>query len=126
MKLRIRGNSVRLRIQRAELETLREHGRVIEELACGPDPGSVFRYTLERAETGDIEISFRDGRLRVTLPPGHIDALARGDREGWQRDVPTPNGGRVRVTVEKDYPCGIPRPGEDDQDTFPPATLPCP
>jgi hypothetical protein len=125
MKLRIRGNSLRLRIQQQELETLRTQGSLLEELQLGPGDAATFRYALERHEGASVQLSFQHGRLRVGLPSDWIAELANTDRTGWDTEVDTGEGNTVRVMVEKDFPCIVTRPGEDDSDAFPPGTPVC-
>jgi len=119
MKLRIRGNSIRLRIQRQELETLCTQGALLEELRLGPGNDATFRYALERHDGASVQVTFKQGLLRVSLPVDWIAELANTERTGWDSEVDTGEGNSVRVMVEKDFPCIVTRPGEDDSDAFP-------
>ena len=61
MKLRLQGNSVRLRLTRSEVERLRETGLVEESIEFGS--GELLVYRLQsRREPGSVEATFRAGR----------------------------------------------------------------
>ncbi len=47
MKLRIKGNSVRVRLDRRDLANLLATGRVEDSVTFGPDTGQRFSYAVE-------------------------------------------------------------------------------
>jgi len=111
MKLRIRGNSVRLRLTQSEVADLRERGSVEETVPLTPTP---LTYRIERAErAARVTARFDGTRLVVEVP----DAVARDfcdtERVGFDD-----NTGAIRVLVEKDWQCLAPR-DEDESDAFP-------
>ncbi len=104
---------------------LRTRGTLLEALRLGPGDSAMFRYALEQHEGADVQLSFHDGLLRVGLPGDWIAELADTDRTGWDTEVDTGDGNTVRVIVEKDFPCIVSRPGEDDSDAFPASGIVC-
>ena len=76
MKLRLQGNSVRLRLTRSEVERLRETGLVEESVDFGP--GELLAYRLQsRLEQGPVGAAFRQGIVTVSvsrklLKPGRV------------------------------------------------------
>jgi hypothetical protein len=102
MKLRLRGNSVRLRVNQREVEALAA-GRALSEGVRFP-AGNSFVYTLEPSTGSTPEISFRDGVIRVAAPGPAIREWASNDSIGLYFDVPG-NGSSVKVTIEKDLEC---------------------
>ena len=65
MKLRLQGNSVRLRLTRSEVERLRETGLVEESIEFGS--GELLVYRLQsRREPGPVEATFRQGVITVS------------------------------------------------------------
>jgi hypothetical protein len=119
MKLRIQGNSLRLRLQQREVAELHEHGRLSESLLLGIGPEEAFTYRLERHPGALLELLREPAGLVVRLPAAWAAELAQTDRVGVDVEVPVAPGVAVRVKVEKDYGCLSERPGEDEMDAFP-------
>lgn len=118
MKLRIRDNSIRLRLQRAEVARLHEQGCVTGTLQLGAGPGDVFLYQLETHAAAQPRVC-RDGvGIMVRIPESWAAELVATDRTGFDFNVEPAPGVTVRVTVEKDFQCLVERPGEDDADGY--------
>jgi hypothetical protein len=117
MKLRIKGNSVRLRLDRRDLAELLEAGRVEDSLRFGP--GCTFTYSIV---TGSVQhdrprIDYVAGNLVITINPDDVQAWHASDRVGFEHQQPV-EGGVVRVIVEKDFAC-LDRPaGEEPDDAW--------
>ena len=116
MKLRIKGNSIRLRLTQTELDQLQTDGRVEETTAFGP--GRRLVYALAAAEGLDALIAtFDAGELVVSLPADWIDEWAASDRVGFEGTQPLSDGEALDLLVEKDFECLHKRP--DEEDAFP-------
>lgn len=112
MKLRIRGNSIRLRLEKSEVAAFRE-GRVVEEAVCF-SPTSRLAYAIERAnDESRVRAQFDGGRIVVRVPDAIALEFCDTDRVGFDG-----TDGEVRVLVEKDWQCLAPR-DEDESDAFP-------
>ncbi|WP_422923470.1 DUF7009 family protein [Singulisphaera sp. PoT] len=117
MKLRLKGNSIRIRLDRRDIETLVERGRIVDTLRFGPV--AAFSYSVE---TGSVTrdrpwASYEDGRLTVRIDPDDAEAWLEGDRVGFDHQQPV-DAGVVRVLLEKDFAC-IDRPaGEEADDAY--------
>ena len=118
MKLRIRGDSVRLRLTRGEVARLLESGAV-EDLTHFPG-GGVLCYRLA-TDAGAIAVAatFEGAALSVSVPSGLAESWGRSDEVGIQAALPV-GGSQLAVLIEKDFPCPPGRPGEDDSDAFGP------
>ncbi len=116
MKLRIRGNSLRLRVTRGELETIADQGRVAEQVDFGT---SQLHYALVRDPAADAPSAHFDGQsIEVRLPAAAVDAWA-GDESEVSIDAEQALAeGSLRILVEKDFACLQPRAGEDESDMF--------
>ncbi len=118
MKLRIKGNSIRLRLTRPEVETLGA-GRAVEEETRFAD-GAAFRYKLavdpHAQETG---ATFADGLLLVRLPGPVVARWARDIIVGLEHSVSLRDGGQLRILVEKDFACLSPGRTAEDADAYP-------
>jgi hypothetical protein len=118
MKLRIRGDSVRLRLTRSEVARLAD-GATVEEATHFPG-GTVLRYALlSRAGAASVGAGFAAGLLTVEVPEHAARHWATTETVEIRAEVPF-DGGVLTVLVEKDFPCLTTRPGEDDSDAFQP------
>ena len=69
MKLRIKGNSIRLRLGRSEVERLRVEGAVAEVATFDPLGRQRLEYRLEATpEVDAVVASFHEDRLVVRIP----------------------------------------------------------
>lgn len=116
MKLRIRGNSVRLRLTRTEVGSLVDDGEVVERVDFAGQP---LHYRLVRdAYAGDATASFDGAGITVSLPAATVDHWATHDAEISIESQQALQDGALRILVEKDFACLQPRTGEDDSDMF--------
>ena len=116
MKLRIRGNSIRLRLSQGDLATLLDDGAVEERVAFPAGPA--LSYRLEAGTGPEAEAEYRDGRIVVRFPRIEIIGLGRPDAITLRAELPLP-GDELTLLVEKDFQCLNPRADEDDADLFP-------
>ena len=117
MKLRIRGNSVRLRLSKGEVARLEETGLVEETVEFGFDAAQKFAYAL--AASGDrVNAVFMDNRLTIFVPEDEARRWARGEEIAVSAEQPLADEKTLRILVEKDFACFEERPGEDESDLF--------
>lgn len=116
MKLRIRGNSVRIRVSKSELEQLAETGVTEDAVQFGPN--AALRYRLEASRDGALRADFTNAVVRVTIPRAQVDRWLAPDEVSIRGEQPLGNGAALTILVEKDYVCLAPRPDEDDSDLF--------
>jgi hypothetical protein len=118
MKLRLRGNSLRLRLTQREVNDLVALGSVEEKTAFGPQ--ALLSYAIALGEGASVSASFEAGAIRVTVPLADARAWATSDRVGIEAEQATAAEGEpLRLLIEKDFACLKPRTGEDDRDAFP-------
>ena len=118
MKIRILGNSIRLRLTQSEVKNLAEKGKVEEQTQFGQAPDSVLIYSLEKKEADKISTSFSNNHIQVFLPKKMADEWALSDAVGLEHHMPTGNGKSFYILVEKDFKCLTDR-DEDESDHFP-------
>ena len=119
MKLRICGDSIRLRLKISEVERIAA-GESLVEVTHLPD--SVLTYCLEVSENGGMAATFSDGKLVVTLPKADAEAWANTSAVSLLSEQPLTGAGTLSLLVEKDFTClepGHHRDCMDDEDTFP-------
>lgn len=119
MKLRLLDDSLRLRLTRSEVARLAATGRVDAVTAL---PTGSIAYRVETADR--FGASLDDGRLVVTVPrQATADWAAADDPVGLYADLPH-RSGTLRLAVEKDFACLIPRPDADPADHYPNPKVP--
>lgn len=111
MKLRIHGNAIRLRLTISEVERLAAGAGVSATVGLAPVK---FTYELNAGRVESVAVRFAEGRLSVSIPLADAEELARSGRIG----VRTGGGAVPRVSIEKDFGCAKPRPGEDLSDLY--------
>jgi hypothetical protein len=116
MKLRIRGNSVRVRVSKSELDQLAAHGAAEDAAQFGP--GAVLRYRLEAARDGALRADFTDNVVRISIPRAQIERWLEPDEVSIRGEQALGSGEALKILVEKDYVCLAPRSDEDDSDLF--------
>jgi Family of unknown function (DUF7009) len=117
MKLRLLNDSIRLRLSRSEVVAADEQG-VVEGRTQLPD-GAVFTYAVEALKTGPASASYVRNRMVVRFPAAEISAWANDDEAvSLSGELKLPEGGPLRVLVEKDFKCVTPRGDEDQSDLF--------
>ncbi|MDH3350147.1 MAG: hypothetical protein OEM60_05605 [Gammaproteobacteria bacterium] len=118
MKLRIRDNSIRLRLTRGEVDTLRDAGLVGGRTVF--PAGREFQYVLESSPAVVSPGAFlSDSVMTVRLPEATVLAWATTEQVSIHGEQLLQDGDTVSILVEKDFTCLAPRDGEDESDMFP-------
>ncbi|MDM7922505.1 MAG: hypothetical protein QUS14_09425 [Pyrinomonadaceae bacterium] len=117
MKIRIRGNSIRLRLGQTEAAML-ARGETVEEFT-DLGTGQRFVYAVTVKDAAAITASFADGRLEVSIPAVRAAEWAEGGDVSLEASQRTSDGGKLQITIEKDFACLKPRGPEEDRDSFP-------
>jgi hypothetical protein len=117
MKLRIRDNSLRVRLDRREIDTLAETGRV--DAFCRFGAGIALRYcVIAHAQAEDLAAEFSDDEIRICIRPSAVSLLALTETVGVESRQSVGEGEELRLLLEKDFQCLTDRPGEDDSHAF--------
>jgi hypothetical protein len=120
VKLRILGNSIRLRLTRSEVEAAAAGSAVEGRCVFGPDPANALTYTfLPDTKVTQLETSWGGGTLTVRAPISLVEQWNDSDLVGMERTWRQSDHEELTVLVEKDFSCLKPREGGDDLDTFP-------
>ena len=117
MKLRIRGNSIRFRLSRSELDQLGSRGVVRDSISFGA--GASLSYGIEVSAADKLTVSHESHTILVTLPKPLAQRWALPEEVAVQGDQPLDASENLSILLEKDYSCLAPREGEEDADSFP-------
>jgi len=113
MKLRVQGNSLRLRLTQKEVARVRDGKPVESLLAFGPDCS--LTYGLESSQSAETMSATFDGRaIRVTIPMEQVAEWLESDRVGLEFR----SQAGMQLLVEKDFQC-LHRPAGQDPDAYP-------
>jgi hypothetical protein len=117
MKIRIRGDSLRLRLSQSDVRALDREGSVGDELhfPAGTALGCELRVT---DGTDALDAALGDHTILITIPRAWARKLIDTDEVGVRSEVALEGGRTLVLLVEKDFRCLVPRDGEEDSDGF--------
>jgi hypothetical protein len=120
MKLRIKGNSLRLRLSQREVQRVAEQGRVEETVEFGLQPHQQMRYALQAdTQAQDIHATFENSTITVHVPEQVVKTWAHSNQVGLQKDQFLNEEKSLKILIEKDFQCLTARPDEDESDNYP-------
>jgi len=119
MKLRIKGNSIRLRLGRSEVSRLNEGERIEESIRFTPEDDAKLTYALEQSmDVDQMALRYKPTEFTVLVPQKLMAAWAVGDQVGLFSSVDLGSAGTLDLLVEKDFAC-LDVSDEENVDTFP-------
>ncbi|HET6582681.1 MAG TPA: hypothetical protein VFG69_04525 [Nannocystaceae bacterium] len=120
MKLRIRGDSLRLRLSQGDVARLAEHGHVEESTHFAPGEGGRLDCLLA-ADPHAVALvaELEPRRIRVRMPIDLARLLTDTEEVGVRGEQDAGEGRSLRIVIEKDFECLAPRVGEPESDGFP-------
>jgi len=116
MKLRIHKNSLRLRLNQAEVCQFSKTGWLEEAVEFAP--GSALTYALESLSSLHSPCAkYQNGALKIQVPAVIATTWATSDEVGIESEQPLANGQRLAILIEKDFQCVHHH--EQDPDAYP-------
>ena len=121
MKLRIKGNTIRIRVTQGEISELKENGLISDSIQFATQS---LTYLIRVGNQTSVQADLDGGTISILLP----ETVAS---EWTSTDLVTINGSQqigsdiLQILVEKDYKCLDERQGEDESDLFPNPKLAC-
>jgi hypothetical protein len=118
MKLRIKGNSLRLRVSRSELAHLQAGGRIEETIRFAEAPEAKLTYALESAaQSSPLRVRYGFHDVTVILSERQVYIWKAESEVGVYSKLDIGSAGSLDVIVEKDFAC-LDRSDEENRDTF--------
>lgn len=117
MKIRIRGNSIRLRLTQTEVDCIAK-GQLVREVT----QFSLVRkmeYAVVPWHLDIIEATFEEHAITISVPVNKVATWAHSEEEGLYGEQSNGTTTPLKIAIEKDYACLKPRDGEDEGDHFP-------
>ena len=122
MKLRIKGNSLRLRLTRSEVEKLANEDTISESTDIA---GNIFRYSLQKVEDiNDLSAEYTGDGITISIPVNSVKGWSENDTVGFENTVSNNKGESLHILVEKDFKC-IEETTEDQSDNFDNPNISC-
>ncbi len=104
MKLRLHENSLRLRLNQAEVAQFSKTGYLEETVEFGP--GASFCYVLESCmKVVSPQVVYRNCELRIQISCAAAKEWVTTDRVGLSGDQPLTGGNQLSILIEKDFKC---------------------
>ena len=120
MKIRIRGNSLRLRLDMREIETLAFEGRVEETCRFGSTPEGRLGCLVKAVKQDTLfRVAFVNSMITVFVRLADAKILNKTDKVGISGTQDVGDGQLLSITLEKDFQCLTTREGEDDSHAYP-------
>ena len=113
MKIRIRGNSVRLRLGQSEVRRLNDGAAVEEHTQFGPSS----RLVCSIAPGDAFSATFDAGQISIHVPRAILRNWATTDQVSIEAHQQSEGAPPLKVLIEKDFECS--NPDESQADAFP-------
>jgi hypothetical protein len=118
MKLRIKGNSLRLRVSRSELDRFQAGERIEETIHFTAAPEATLTYALESAlRPSPVSVRYGSREVTVILSQDRARIWEAQNEVGVYTTLDMGPAGSLEVAVEKDFAC-LDRSEDDNSDTF--------
>jgi len=125
MKIRLCGNTLRLRLNRTEVKEFSLRGMVEETTSFGSSPDNRLLYALAVDKQADtVKATFDSNRIQIHVPEKLAKIWTDTDQVGFQGKTTISGNDQLSLLVEKDFQCLHERPGEDDSLAFPNPLIP--
>ena len=119
MKLRIKGNSLRVRVSRSEVTRLLAGDCLEETIYFTQDTSAKFAYALrQKASLSRPAVQYKENRIVILLPTDLAINWGVTDQVGIAENIALGKLGSLQLLIEKDFAC-LDRSEEDNEDTFP-------
>ena len=117
MKLRIKGDTLRLRLAQGEMRTLAERGEVEDRVSFPGGAALRYRVRVDR-HSQEISASYHRDLIDILVPHALAERWCATDMVTLSATQSIASG-ELRIVLEKDWACLAPREGEDESDNFP-------
>ena len=115
MKIRIQGNSVRIRLSKTEVETLSEEGDVEEQTSFG---ATSFIYSVKQSDqVNELSASFDTNKITMLVPALFLEDWPINNIVGFDAQMPVSENESLYLLLEKDFKC-LDNTTEDQSDHY--------
>ena len=123
MKLRIKGNSLRLRVTPSDVERLLRSREIQEHVQFTAIPSDRLTYeVVSSSSEAKTTVAYRPGNITVSVPEGQLKNWAGSNDVGVYAEVALGDDQVLTVAIEKDFAC-LDLSDAENEDTFPNPSL---
>ncbi len=115
MKIRIKGNSVRLRLSKSETALFASEGIVEEKTNFG---NKIFGYAVIISDANNMSATFSNNMIRLSVPKNLTDEWVTTSLISLEYNMPLDGGEHLHLLIEKDFKCVDAVNTEDQSDYF--------
>ncbi len=115
MKIRIKGNAVRIRLSKSEVEAFAEEGYVEDKTEFG---SSVFKYAVVSTDRKTMSADFTNGSITMYVPKHLLEMWVATNQVSIVYDLPVSKDKFLNLLLEKDFKCVDAMATEDQSDYF--------
>jgi len=117
MKIRIKGNMVRFRLSKTDVDLLTQNGFLTEQTEFGP--GNVLEYSVRADSTVQrLAVTFKNNAIILLVPEQDLKKWSQTELVGLQEVSETGDGKNLHLLLEKDFKC-LDQVAEDQSDNYP-------
>ncbi|MFN3560738.1 MAG: DUF7009 family protein [Chloroherpetonaceae bacterium] len=116
MKLRIKGNTLRLRLSKSEVAKIGSEGYVEDAIHFAGN--TRMTYAMKVSDVPSLSATMENCTITVYLPKALANTWVETEQVGFEAHQPLDNGESLYILVEKDFQCLAPRPNEDESDNY--------
>ena len=116
MKLRIKGNSIRFRLTKSEVDYFGKEGNLADEIDFG---SSKLAYSINiKIEAKSMSAFFEDNKITVYITEDQANQWVSTEKVGLNSELELKAGGKLYILIEKDFKC-LDETIEDQSDNYP-------
>jgi len=117
MKLRIKGNSLRLRVTPSDVKRLLRCGEIREHVQFTAIPSDRLTYEITVSQSEATTVTYRLGNITVSVPENQLKKWADGDDVGVYAEMALSGDQALSLAIEKDFAC-LDLSDAQNEDTF--------
>ena len=110
MKIRIKGNTLRYRLTKTDVDSFLNTGYLEERTDFGL---TSLVYALKRVPDEHLSAIYQDNKITLHMPASMAEEWTETDRVGFEN-----NTGTMYLLIEKDFKC-LDNVAEDQSDNYP-------
>lgn len=114
MKIRIRDNSLRYRLDKKDINLLQEQQQVASDTIIG---AGKLHFCIKARAADAAAIRLENNAVHLSLPLPQVRQWTETDQVGFELELPNTDGSVLKILVEKDFKCLTER-GEDESAAF--------
>jgi hypothetical protein len=119
MKLRIKGNSLRLRLTKSEVDAFKNNGIFSEKIQFGINENQSLSYNLVRDKTAvNLNAKIENQVISILVPSTIANNWTDSNEVGFEGMMPIDTDNELFMLIEKDFVCLDGDVREDQSDNY--------